>query len=203
MGATLQRIWLELEGQSGLCVANGASSVSVLLGQGDGTFATKVDYATEGSSDSLVIGDLNRDGALDIAATTYWFNWVSVLMGQGDGTFVALEDMPYVYTAAHDLAAGDLNGDSILDLVVIELDGDGHADLVVGSCGPDTVGVMRGRGDGTFAPEVDYVVGGAPVTGEGVWNVLAIGDLNVDGRLDLAVTNIDAHTVNVLLNTCR
>ena len=65
-----------------LTLVTAGASVSVLLGRGDGTFATRVDYGRTGYSATL--GDLNGDGALDLVTTT------SVFLGRGDGTFFGI-----------------------------------------------------------------------------------------------------------------
>ena len=76
-------------------VANQASTVSVLLGNGDGTFASKVDYGTGLSPHSVAVEDLNLDGKPDLAVANYagaGGNGVSVLLGNGDGTFAPKVD---------------------------------------------------------------------------------------------------------------
>ena len=61
--------------------------MSVLLGNGDGTFQTQVTYAVGSEPDALVAGDFNGDGRTDLAVANYGANDVSVLLGNGDGTF--------------------------------------------------------------------------------------------------------------------
>jgi hypothetical protein len=74
------------DGKADLAVANYSDhSVSVLLGNGDGTFQTHVDYATGSGPDSVAVGDFNGDGKADLAVTNDYA--VSVLLGNGDGTF--------------------------------------------------------------------------------------------------------------------
>src|SRR5215471_11470460 len=63
-----------------------SDAVSILLGDGDGTFQPGVNYATGFAPDSLVIGDFNKDGNLDVAVRSQGSNEVSVLVGNGDGT---------------------------------------------------------------------------------------------------------------------
>ncbi len=77
------------------------------------------------------------------------------------------------------VAVGDFNGDGILDLVTAN-----YLD--------NTVSVLLGKGDGTFAPQVTYAVGSIPRN-------VAVGDFNGDGKLDLAVANQGDNTVSVLL----
>ena len=89
--------------------------VLVLLGDGDGTFRSPVDYAVEGGGGvtSLAVGDFNGDGRADIAATTS--NDVAVLLGDGDGSFRSPVDYP-VGIQVTSLAVGDFNGDGRADL---------------------------------------------------------------------------------------
>jgi hypothetical protein len=90
-------------------------TVSVFLSKGDGTFATQVSYQTGDDPFSVVLGDLNGDGKVDIATANAYDRTVSILFGKGDGTFAAKVDYP---SGAGSLALGDVNGDGKLDLVL-------------------------------------------------------------------------------------
>jgi hypothetical protein len=153
------------------------NTISILLGNGDGTFQTQVTYAVGENPRDIAIADFNGDGKLDLAVTNTNSNTVSILLGNGDGTF-----QPQVQygtgTGAYGIAAADVNGD-------------GKLDLVVTNSGAATVSVLLGNGDGTFQAAVNYAVGTDPRS-------VAVGDFNRDGKLDLAVTNFDGH-VSVLL----
>jgi hypothetical protein len=154
--------------------------VSVLMGNGDGTFQNAVNYGAGGGPWSVAIGDLNGDDRLDLAVANYNSDNVSVLMGNGDGTFQNAVNYGAGYGPAL-VAIGDLNGDDIPDLAVPnEVSGD--------------VSVLMGNGDGTFQNAVNYGAGYGPVS-------VAIGDLNGDGDLDLAVANSWSDTVSVLINS--
>jgi len=74
-----------------------------------------------------------------------------------------------------------------------EVNGDGRLDLVSSMFG--NISVLLGNGDGTFQAPVDYSAGPVPF-------FIAVGDLNADGNLDLAVANLTPGGVSVLLNTC-
>jgi uncharacterized delta-60 repeat protein len=152
-----------------LAVANySTDSVSVLLGNGDGTFQAAVNYGAHVGPWSVDVGDLDGDTAADLAVANRDSGDVSVLLGNGDGTF---RD-PANYQAGsspRSVALGDLNGDGALDLAVAD-------------AGSGDVSVLLGNGDGTFQEAVGYGAGAMP-------NSVAVGDLDGDGNLDLAVAN--------------
>src|ERR1700722_7932922 len=151
-----------------------ANHVTVLLGQGDGTFPTSKSYAAGPEPICVAVADFNGDGHPDlVAADNALDGTVAVLVGNGDGTLQAapLSRSGYIPTS---IAAGDLNGDGILDLV--EASSFSPAPTGIG-----TGVAMLGNGDGTFQ---------APV----IWSTsavssVALGDFNSDGKLDLVETN--------------
>lgn len=155
-----------------------ANTVSVLLGNGNGTFGAPQAFQVGSAASCVSVGDFNRDGRSDLAACNYNDNNVSILLGNGNGTFQAVGTVP-VGAAPWMIVIEDLTGDQIPDLVVT-----GHWS--------DIVSVVRGNGDGTFQPHVWYFTGRGP-TG------LALADLNSDGRRDVVVTNYFSTTVSVLL----
>lgn len=177
------------DGKLDLVTANYVSdgTVSVLLGNGDGTFRAKRDYATgPGTSpDFVAVGDFNRDGKLDIVTANYVYsgNAVTVLLGNGDGTFQAAAGYAAGGTA-ESVAVGDFNKDGWPDLVVTNY---------VTSPG-NKISVLLNSGTGTFLPPVTYTAGQYPYR-------VAVGDLNQDGNLDLAVTNPGGTGISVLLGT--
>jgi FG-GAP-like repeat/Abnormal spindle-like microcephaly-assoc'd, ASPM-SPD-2-Hydin len=155
-----------------------ANTVSVLLGSGNGTFATHVDYPVGSAATGIAVGDFNGDGKLDIVVV-YGFNLakVAVLLGNGDGTF-----KPFVPTTAGvqggSIAVGDFNGDGKLDVAISDNGG--------------SVDIMLGNGDGTFKAPVSYATAADP-------RMVTVADFNGDGKLDLATANADSETISVLL----
>jgi hypothetical protein len=155
------------------------NQVSILIGNGDGTFQVHVDYATGTDSWKVVTGDFNRDGHLDVAVAGA--AGVVVLLGNGDGTlqpavlypFSPGGFSPYMLTA-------DLNGDDKLDFVIADTAG--------------TIGVMLGNGDGTFNAPVTYATGGFP----SCCTAVAAADFRGVGVLDLAITNSGGATISLL-----
>src|SRR5207249_3114619 len=111
---------LNADGKPDLAAANadyGSSGVSVLLGNGDGSFGAKADVGTAGTPIPVAIGDLDGDGELDLAPADSGFlaNTVAVLLGNGDGSFGVKAEYG---TGNHpySVAIGDLNGDGKPDL---------------------------------------------------------------------------------------
>jgi hypothetical protein len=175
---------------SNSCADMGPSSVSVLLGNGDGTFRARVDYLTAVGSTSAAIGDFNHDGNTDLAVANICSNSlcvassISVLLGKGDGTF-----RPHVDYAtgagALGIAVGDLNGDGMPDLVT--------ADFY------DAASVFLGNGDGTFRPNVDNLLSCLPDSDLCAPEAVAIADFNGDHKPDLATADYYGMRLSIFL----
>ena len=218
------------DGKPDIVVANyNSGTVSVLLGNGDGTFQPTVVYNLGGyNPNGLVIADVNGDGKPDLVV---WGSWnspgVAVLLGSGDGTFLPAVTYDVGAGPAFDVAIADVNGDGKPDLIVAvwytptdsygyvavllgngdgtflpaatyraglgpnsvaaaDVNGDGIPDLLVANSGPasNTVSVLLGNGDGTFQPAVSYGSGGS------LPQSIAVADVNGDNKPDLIVANL-------------
>ena len=162
-----------------MITANGNSNnVSVLLGNGNGTFGPKTDFATGNNPGSVTLGDVNGDGRLDMIAANQNSNNVSVLLGNGNGTFGPKTDF----------AAGSIPGSVTLG----DVNGDGRLDIIAANRGTNNVSVFLGNGNGTFGPKTDFATGTTPSS-------VTLGDVNGDGRLDIIAANRITNNVSVLL----
>jgi hypothetical protein len=163
---------LDRDGHSDLVLANSnnnswpSPTLSILDGNGDGTFAPRREIAMTGVPQAVVVRDLDRDGLLDLAVTVHLLDptgRVSVLLGRGDGTF----DPPVDHAA----------GTRRRSLNAVDLDADGDLDLVTEGS------VHLGNGNGTFQAFADH---GSP------WGYATVGDVDGDGRPDLVTSNFFA-----------
>jgi hypothetical protein len=198
------------------------SSISILLGNGDGTFQPHVDYPTPLGPYSIATGDFRGNGKVDLAITTN-SNVVSVLLGNGDGTF-----QPHVDYAASNannsfIVIADFNGDGKLDLAaggsillgngegtftlsggfvggadplaVADFNGDGKPDLAVAAYFGSETSIQLGNGDGTFRNPIDYLLSNETTP------AVLVGDFNGDGIADLVGADQNTYTVSVMLST--
>ena len=167
------------DGNSDLAVAYvGGSVVSVLLGNGDGTFQDPVSYTGVDDPREIAIGDFNGDGRVDLAVANYGSNSITIFLGDGQGGFQPLAPFG-VGVNPHSLAVADFNGDGI-------------ADIVTANAGGAGVSVLLGNGDATFGAPVAYATGNDPLA-------VAVADLNGDGAADLIVANYGGNNVSILM----
>jgi hypothetical protein len=178
------------DGKLDLAVANAATPitfrdsglVSILLGNGDGTFQAHVDISTMSLRPlELTTGDFEGRGVVDLAVTTNLSTRgsVSILKGHGDGMFHLTNSYSTGRLSRH-IALDDLNLDGI-------------PDFAVANFGANSVTILKGKGDGTFASQSHYGVGLGPLG-------LVTGDFDGDGAPDLVVVNLGSSTVSVFLS---
>ncbi len=185
--------------------ANGGLTLAVLFGNGDGTLAGELDYPMPTSGTRIAIGDFNGDGLPDIAVAggpcqscgANYATGVFVLYGQAGHTFSApapLVSSPLLVDGAAAtpiIAAGDVNGDGLTDLVVAS-----PAAASTSGAAPSTViHVYLGKSDKTFS-------GFTPALPAIAVSDLVLTDINRDGKLDIVIGASDqnlAAQVAVLL----
>jgi hypothetical protein len=138
--------------------------VSVLLGNGDGSFGSAAGYAVGKNPSSIAVGDFNGDRKADLVVASYMGQEVRVLLANGNGSFAPAVPYPVGGSGPGAVVVGDFNGDGKLDFAT------------------DVWNVFLGKGDGSFSLPVGVPAYAGPV-------LLATGDLNGDGKLDLVVAS--------------
>lgn len=168
----------DVNGDGKLDLLVSGNKLLLLLGDGLGGFTLPPTVIrTTGASGGL-FSDMNRDGKLDIVASVD--GGVIVMLGEGDGTFKPETKYDVANIAMYPIVA-DLNGDGKLDIAVGTSSGN--------------VSVLLGNRDGFFGNAVSFAAGG-PVS-----YVIAAGDFNNDGKLDLIVPVGELNSIFILLNT--
>lgn len=203
------------------------SSVTVLLGNGKGSFAEveSSPFFAGPIPNDISIKDFNKDGNMDLAFANHEEKYITVLLGKGNGSFTPSPHSPFpvdVLPHTHGVAAGDFNGDNRLDLVtdswgndqvavffgdssnlfkkqglffkvgkrpyqrhrVADINGDNIDDIVTTNTESENATILLGNGKGSFHEALGspFACGDAPFG-------LAIGDINADGKPDLAIVN--------------
>jgi hypothetical protein len=155
--------------------------LSVLLGNGDGSFAATAYGPYYGQLFSPVLADFSGDGRIDVAVAAWHSNSIKVFLGDGTGALAEPSDFPTAYVDSYgpdSIAVGDFNTDAVLDLVTTTSDG--------------IVSILLGNGDGTFQLTRDFAMGSA--------GSATATDVNADSKLDLVVIDrASAGSVIVLL----
>jgi hypothetical protein len=189
---------LDGDSKSDLVIANGGGTVSVLRNTAtsgtitSGSLAAKVDFTPAADSRDVAISDIDGDGKLDMAVTNDGNNSVSIFRNTSttgsitSGSFSLKVDFT-TGTRPHGIVLGDV-------------DLDGKPDMIVVNYSSNSVSVFRNTSTsgtittGSFAAKVDFTTGSGP-------EYVAIGDIDGDGRPDLAVTNVNGNSVSVFRNT--
>jgi hypothetical protein len=171
---------LDGDGNVDLVAANAdANHVSILLGNGDGTFLPAEGVAVGARPVSVAAAHFDDDAILDLAVANANSNDISILLGNGDGTFRPLPALA-VGSRPMSVASGDFDQDDIADLAVASFDS-------------DAVTILFGQGDATFVSFVRPTLGGGPLS-------VAVGRFDGDENFDLAVANFETDDVSIFLS---
>lgn len=174
----------DLNGDGHVDLAVAGTGVTVLLGNGDGTFCGAADYDSDKDPSSIVAADFTGDGHADLATAfeegQQYGTRVHVLRGNGDGSFASASTSEGLPGLLPLLAAGDF-------------DRNGRADLAMARPYLNDVGVLLGNGDSSFQAPVAYLA--LPPGGD---LVLRGADFNGDDEMDLALLQV-SHDIVVLL----
>jgi hypothetical protein len=154
--------------------------VSLLFGNGDGTFKAPVNYASGTNIAGITAGDVTGDKIADLIVTHVAGYPLTIMKGNGDGTFQAEQPLSSDFSL------------SAATLQLLDVNKDGKLDLVEGSVDNGGATVLIGNGDGTFQPPAVFATGSQSFS-------VASGDVNGDGNLDLAVVDTIGNYVAVLL----
>lgn len=155
------------------------SNITILFGNGNGTFQPGLSYGVGTNPIGIVAVDLNGNGSLDLAIAEYApSNRIFVLWNNGSGLFLTATAIQ-LNTGAWGITYGDFNGDGIMDLAV----------SIFNSY---TIAVIINNGNNTFQPPVYYNTGIFP-------RGIISRDINNDGKLDLIVTNETNNNIAILL----
>src|SRR2546422_1238857 len=184
------------DGKPDIAVANrGSGNVSILLNNGDGTFAPAMNFDAGDSPSVIAVGDFNADGKLDLAvfqpgnSDLSLAGSVNILLGNGDGSFRAPQTVALT-PSAYQMAVADFNLDKKSDLAVSSVDFSTGTAVVA-------LSIFLGKGDGTSQPATQI---SAPAPGIGRdAGVLATGEFNDDGKPDLVLANRGDGNISILL----
>ena len=167
------------DGKADLATANlTVNTVSVLLGNGSGSFGSATNFNVDSGPRSVATGDFNGDGKTDLATANYNDNTISVLLGNGNGGFSPAISFG-VGVRPRFITVGDFNRDNKLDLTVANYN-------------DNTVSVLLGNGNGAFGSATNFSVENGPFS-------VAVGDFNKDGKADLVIANFFSNSVSLLL----
>ncbi|MDX1952258.1 MAG: FG-GAP-like repeat-containing protein [Verrucomicrobiota bacterium] len=165
-----------------VAVANAnAGNLILYLGAGDGSLQVHSTNVIGSTLRGLVSADFDGDTFADLATLSAGNNTYTVLLGNGDATFTQSASVAAGTADPYQMISGDLNLD-------------GRIDLLIPAFGNDRVVTLLGNGDGTFEPFYQWVHPNGPLAS-------AIGDLNGDGRPDIATANYYSSTVRILFGT--
>lgn len=168
------------DGSLDIIVANNnpSGSFSILYNNGDGTFATGVDFPSiNGPAFFVATDDVNGDTYPDVAIASYYNNTAGIYINNGLGGFAPETTYPSA-GGPHYVLLKDLNGDN-------------RPEMIVANALANSISVFLNNGTGSFSPPAIYATGNYPTT-------LSVADLDNDGKLDLVVGNANSGSITAL-----
>ncbi|MCE9537649.1 MAG: FG-GAP-like repeat-containing protein, partial [Bacteroidetes bacterium] len=145
-----------------------------------GSFSAATNFTADVDPSSVISGDFNGDGKVDLAVSNATSNNVSVLLGTGTGSFGTATNFP--------------TGNQPSSVTSADFNEDGIADLAVTNNGSNNVSLLLGIGSGSFSAATNFMVGTNPYS-------IISHDFNGDGKTDLAVANSGSNTLSILSGT--
>jgi len=168
------------DGHADICVANiDTNSVSILMGNGDGTFGPQQEVGVGAAPRGIAVLDFDGDGDIDIVNTNMTSDNMTLLRNNGNGVFNLQASFDSLGSGEWALNAADMNEDGLLD-------------LVIGARTGQQMLVHTGNGNGTFS------IASIQSTGGSVW-MIACGDVNGDGHEDVSAVNSTSNNGAILL----
>ena len=180
------------DGHADIVTANlNSSDLSVLAGDGTGSFAAAVSVPTDVGPVVVAAGDVNGDGVVDLVTVNQTAQSVSVLIGEGGGTFAASANYPiYPDETVQDYMPWPWG------MTLADVTGDGMLDIVTANTQNDTVSVLPNDGAGGFGTFFNFDSGAHPGS-------VAVADINEDGKVDIVTSNRDNNNISVLFNEAQ
>ena len=154
------------DGYPDILTYQGGGFLYEFLSKGDGTFTAGIQLQGYDGLNTIALADVNGDGKLDVVFSS---NPVTVSLGNGDGTFG-----PLISSAGSFFSPGPLT--------IADFNGDGTLDIAVAGSAYNSVVILSGNGDGTFANVGSYAARFLP-------SAIVAADLNGDGKVDVVTSN--------------
>jgi hypothetical protein len=162
----------------------GTNNIVILLGYGNGSFATSMIFSTGNDSRpyAIVIADFNKDGRLDVAVANFESNNVGILLGYSNGSFATVMTYP---------TGG---GSNPVAIAVSDFNKDDRLDIAVVNDGTSNIGILLGFGNGSFANQVTYSEHSDyfPCS-------IVVSDLTGNSLLDIIIANQHSNSISVFL----
>ncbi|WP_293337888.1 DUF4347 domain-containing protein [Microcoleus sp. CAWBG58] len=167
------------DGNSDLVTANNfTNNVSLLLGNGNGTFGNATYFGVGANPYTVAAGDFNSDGNPDLVTANRSSNNISILLGNGNGSFSAATNLS-VGLNPYFVLVGDFNKDN-------------KSDFATANLSSNNISILLQNANGSFGAATNFTVANNP-------NYIVLGDFNGDQNPDLATSNQGSNNVSIIL----